>query len=281
MSKRGRFSLGVVVTIALMASLMLTAASVMALPDLPDPGNPGPLLPPPVLATATPTPVPEEEDEEDEDEDGDEDGDEDEDDGPGQPEATATPTPRATTPPTQGTSPSTPRRATQTPAKAACVIYSSFYSDNREGFPFLDIPGVATINAPNIGILLSAVYSYFSPYGVGDLASSGLSKYCASVQERFAFSRQDTESCVRTDSNGGFVKASKDSNYACPNDGNEWSVVPDYSRMTLDQTRYAATTPKEYVCPRDGYYTAGTPARWTSIGSTYCVRMHPRGAAWR
>lgn len=278
MNKRGRFSLGVVVTIVLLASLVLTAASVLALPNLPDPGNPGPLLPPPVLATATPTPVPEEEDE---DEDDDEDGDEDEDDGPGQPEATATPTPRATTPPTQGGSPSTPRRATApTPTKAACVIYST-HSDH-DGFPFLDIPGVATIgNVPTIGELLNPVHSYFAPYGMGDLAGTGLSKYCATVQERFMFSLEDVESCFRNDSNGELVKASKNSNYACPNDGNEWSAIRDYSRMTLDQTRYAATTPKEYVCPRDGYYTAGTPARWTSIGSTYCVRMHPRGAAWR
>lgn len=280
MSKLGRFSLGVVVTIVLLASLILTAASVMALPDLPDPGNPGPVLPPPALATATPTPVPEDE-EEDQDEDDDEDGDEDEDDGPGQPEATATPTPRATTPPAQGASPSTPRRSPTT-AKAACVIYSSFYSDNRQGFPFLDIPGVVTIgNVPTIGELLNPVHSYFHPYGVGDLAATGLSKYCATVQERFMFSQEDTESCFRTDSSGAIVKASKNSNYACPNDGNEWSVIRDYDRMTLDQTRYAATNPKEYICPRDGYYTAGTPARWTSIGSTYCVRMHPRGAAWR
>ncbi len=82
MNKRGRFSLRAVVTVVLLASLMLTAASVMALPNLPDPGNPGPLLPPPVLATATPTPVPEEEDE-DQDEHDDEDGDEDEDEDPG------------------------------------------------------------------------------------------------------------------------------------------------------------------------------------------------------
>ena len=276
MSKLGRFSLGVVVTIVLLASLMLTAASVMALPDLPDPGNPGPVLPPPALATATPTPVPEEEEE-----DQDEDGDEDEDDDPEEPAATATPTPRATTP-TQGASPTTTRTTTtsRTNSRGACVTYSSYNSDNVN-FPALHIPGVGTISAQNIGQLLGATDAYFTNlnYGNGVFNIEKLSDHCSSVQERYRYKMPYL--CVGFDDDGNrhqvrIVGSSCDHLDASHLSEDGYHLQRDHARITLDKP-FAGF---DRVCLRDSYATTGTPAIWTSVGSAYCIRYHPKGASW-
>ena len=199
MNKRGRFSLRAVVTVVLLASLMLTAASVMALPNLPDPGNPGPLLPPPVLATATPTPVPEEE--EDQDEDDDEDGDEDEDEDPGEPEATATPTPRATTPPTQGASPptTTPRKD----RRGACTLWTTSSSNHGGSFPALTTPA-GTVAASAVVYLLGSSFSV--NYGDG-LFTISAAKNCTSVVERYLISGATSISDCPSDGYGPWRSA--------------------------------------------------------------------------
>ncbi len=176
MTRRGRFSFGLVITIVLLASLILTAASVLAQPKLPDPGNPGPLLPPPVLSTATPAPVPEEEDE-----DQDEDGDEDEDDDPEEPAVTATPTPRATT--TQGASPTTTRNA-PTPRKnrrGPCTLWTTSSSNHGGSFPALSTPA-GTVAARTVGYLLGS--NFLVNYGDGPFTLSA-AKNCTSVLERY------------------------------------------------------------------------------------------------
>ncbi|MYD35506.1 MAG: hypothetical protein F4X20_00550 [Dehalococcoidia bacterium] len=165
MNKRGRLAFGLAVTIVLLASLILTAASVAAQDDLPDPSNPGPLLPPPALATATPTAVPEEEDGDD----------------PAA-EATATPTPRATTPP-QGASPTT-TRTTPTARKdrrGPCTLWTTASSDHGGSFPALSTPA-GTVSADEVVYLLASNFSV--NYGDGPFALSA-AKNCTSVVERY------------------------------------------------------------------------------------------------
>ena len=196
MTKRGRFVFGVVVTIALLASLILTSASALALPNLPDPGNPGPLLPPPVLATETP--VPEEEDE-GQDEDGD--------DGPGEPGATATPTPRATTT-TQGTAPTTTRTtpATRKDRRGPCTLWTTSSTNHGGSFPALSTPA-GTVSSSSARYLLGSRFPV--NYGEGTFMLSA-ARHCTSVKEYYL--------------TGGVTSTSE-----CPGDGyGPWRAAGTY-----------------------------------------------------
>ena len=179
MNKRGRFlGLGVVGTLALLASLIVASASAVAQNgDLPDFGDLNNVMPPPQMEAmpeaAEPADGPSGQDDGSE---GNQDAD------PTQPVAppAASPTAEEVRPPAPKSSLST-HVSGRDSARGSCTMYTTSATNAPTGFPFLDTPA-GTWTRANRGTLLGT--SITLNYGNGPTVHSA-SRNCTSIQERY------------------------------------------------------------------------------------------------